>query len=66
MEEEIDKILLANFTEGDWQTARKQLLDLFIVSNSVCLVAVDRLALQQYEIIVLMYIITNLINTFIV
>jgi hypothetical protein len=37
MEEEIDKILLANFTEGDWQTARKQLLDLFIVSNSVCL-----------------------------
>jgi len=30
---EIDKILLANFTERDWQTARKQLLNLFIVSN---------------------------------
>lgn len=37
MEEKIDKILLNNFKEGDWQTARKQLLDLFIVSNSVCL-----------------------------
>jgi hypothetical protein len=34
MEEKIDEILLANFKEGDWQTARKQLLDLFAVSNS--------------------------------
>lgn len=34
MEEKIDKILLDNFKEGDWQTARKQLLDLFIVSGS--------------------------------
>lgn len=32
MEEKIDKILLENFKDGDWQTARKQLLDLFIVS----------------------------------
>ena len=29
MEEKIDEILLSNFKEGDWQTARKQLLDLF-------------------------------------
>ena len=36
MEEKIDKILLANFKDGDWQTARKQLLDLFFVSNQVC------------------------------
>ena len=39
MEEEIDKILLANFTDGDWQTARKQLLDLFVVmqrNEQVC------------------------------
>jgi len=33
MEEKIDEILLANFKEGDWQTARKQLLGLFAVSN---------------------------------
>lgn len=31
MEEKIDKILLANFKEGDWQEARKQLLLLFSV-----------------------------------
>ena len=33
MEEKIDNILLANFKDGDWQTARKQLLDLFSVSK---------------------------------
>ena len=35
MEEKIDKILLANFKDGDWQTARKQLLDLFAVMPSL-------------------------------
>ena len=35
MEDKIDKILLDNFKDGDWQTARKQLLDLFSVSGSV-------------------------------
>lgn len=34
MEEKIDEILLANFKEGDWQEARKQLLLLFSVSKS--------------------------------
>jgi hypothetical protein len=34
MEEKIDQILLDNFKEGDWQTARKQLLDLFVVMAS--------------------------------
>ena len=34
MEEKIDQILLANFKEGDWQEARKQLLLLFSVSGS--------------------------------
>ena len=33
MEEKIDQILLANFKEGDWQEARKQLLLLFSVSQ---------------------------------
>ena len=33
MEEKIDQILLANFKEGDWQEARKQLLLLFSVSK---------------------------------
>ena len=33
MEEQIDQILLANFREGDWQEARKQLLLLFSVSK---------------------------------
>ena len=35
MEEKIDQILLANFKEGDWQEARKQLLLLFSVSGSL-------------------------------
>jgi hypothetical protein len=33
MEEKVDQILLANFKEGDWQEARKQLLLLFSVSK---------------------------------
>lgn len=33
MEEKIDEILLANFKEGNWQEARKQLLLLFSVSK---------------------------------
>ena len=35
MEDKIDEILLANFKEGDWQTARKQLMDLFAVMHSL-------------------------------
>jgi hypothetical protein len=31
IEEKIDEILLANFQEGDWQTARKQLLNIFSI-----------------------------------
>ena len=37
MEEKIDQILLANFKDGDWQEARKQLLLLFSVSGSTLL-----------------------------
>jgi hypothetical protein len=33
MEEKIDEILLANFKEGDWQTAKRELLDLFVVRS---------------------------------
>ena len=36
MEEEINKILLANFKEGNYIIAQKQLLDLFTESNLVC------------------------------
>lgn len=36
MEERIDSILLANFNDGNWEEARKQLLKLFsMVSKSI-------------------------------
>ena len=39
MEEKIDEILLANFAEGDWITAQKQLLDLFNAAQQKQLVS---------------------------
>lgn len=51
MEEKIDEILLANFKEGDWQEARKQLLLLFSVScqRELFIAMIDKMKQSDWE-----------------
>lgn len=51
MEEKIDEILLANFKEGDWQEARKQLLLLFSVScqRELFIAMIDKMKQLDWE-----------------